>query len=119
MDATAIVEILGGPAVFGRPITSIRGLDDAVRAGIPKPALDCLIRMLASPRDAAGMNEQRLRNRIVPRATYQRVERFNLQVSETTERIARLYAMALSALVLLPILLVFRWTSRLAAAPGE
>ena len=97
VDATAIAEVLGGPAVFGRPITSIRGLDDAVRAGIPKPALDCLIRTLASPRDAGGMNVRRLRNRIVPRATYQRVERFNLQVSETTERIARLYAMALSA----------------------
>ena len=43
------------------------------------------------------MNARRLRNRIVPRATCQRVERFNLQVSETAERIARLYAMALSA----------------------
>jgi putative toxin-antitoxin system antitoxin component (TIGR02293 family) len=37
-----------------------------------------------------------LRNKIVPRATYQRVDRFNLQVGETTERLARLYALALS-----------------------
>ena len=54
VDAAAIAEVLGGPAVFGRPITSMRGLDDAVRAGIPKPAPDCLIRTLASPRDAGG-----------------------------------------------------------------
>ena len=32
----------------------------------------------------------------MPRATYNRVDRFNLQASETTERMARLYAMALS-----------------------
>jgi len=37
-----------------------------------------------------------LRNKIVPRATYQRVDRFNRQVGETTERLARLYALALS-----------------------
>ncbi len=34
---------------------------------------------------------------IVPRATYNRVDRFNLQTSETIERIARLHAMALNA----------------------
>jgi uncharacterized protein (DUF2384 family) len=38
----------------------------------------------------------RLRNKIVPRATDQRVARRNLQVSETTERLARLYALALA-----------------------
>jgi putative toxin-antitoxin system antitoxin component (TIGR02293 family) len=37
-----------------------------------------------------------LRNKIVPRATYNRVDRFNLQVSETTERMARLFAMAVA-----------------------
>ena len=31
------------------------------------------------------------------RATYRRVQRFNLQVSETTERLARLYALAATA----------------------
>lgn len=97
VDAAAIAEVLGGSSVLGRPVTSMRGLDEAVRAGIPKPALDRLVGILASSPDAGGADARRLRNRIVPRATYQRVERFNLQVSETTERIARLYAMLLAA----------------------
>jgi putative toxin-antitoxin system antitoxin component (TIGR02293 family) len=40
----------------------------------------------------------RLRNKIVPRATYQRVARLNLQVSETIERLARLYALVLAVI---------------------
>ena len=97
VDAAAIAEVLGGPVVLGRPVTSMRGLEEMVRAGIPKPALDRLIGILASSLATGGSDARRLRNRIVPRATYQRVERFNLQVSETTERIARLYAMMQSA----------------------
>ncbi len=97
VDAAAIAEVLGGAAVLGRPVTSMRGLDEAVRAGIPKPALDRLVGVLAASPDTGGTDARHLRSRIVPRATYQRVERFNLQVSETTERIARLYAMMLAA----------------------
>lgn len=96
VDAAAIAEVLGGPGVLGRPITNMRDLDDAVRAGIPKPALDRLVRTVTSSGHAGGSGAL-LRNKIVSRATYQRVERFNLQVSETTERLARLYALALSA----------------------
>ena len=40
-----------------------------------------------------------MRYQIVARATYQRVDRFNLQTSETIERIARIYAMALDAFI--------------------
>ena len=96
VDAAAIANVLGGSSILGRSIRDMRDLEDAVRKGIPKPALDRLITTVASA-ERASDSGVRLRNKIVPRATYQRVERLNLQVSETTERIARLYALALSA----------------------
>ena len=94
IPAEQIADVLGGRQVLGRRVKSMRELDDIVREGMPKTALDTLIARISaiSYRDMAV----KLRNKIVPRATYQRVDRFNLQVSETTERIARLYAMALS-----------------------
>ena len=99
VEPAAIAAVLGGRDILGRPVRSMRDLDDAVRAGIPKLALDRLITTVASTDRAgdSGATKIRMRNKIVPRATYQRVERFNLQVSETTERIARLYALALFA----------------------
>ena len=92
--AEQIANVLGGHEVLGRRVRSMRELDDIVREGMPKTALDTFI-------DALGASKYRefairLRNKIVPRATYNRVDRFNLQVSETTERMARLYAMALA-----------------------
>jgi putative toxin-antitoxin system antitoxin component (TIGR02293 family) len=62
---------------------------------MPKMALDTIIAALASDIGGVDISVQ-IRNKIVPRATYQRVDRFNLQVGETTERLARLYAFALS-----------------------
>ena len=72
----------------------MRELDDIVRDGMPKTALAFFIDVLGELQ--YGEFAVQLRNKIVPRATYNRVDRFNLQVSETTERMARLYAMALS-----------------------
>lgn len=94
IPAEQIADVLGGQQVLGSRVRSMRELDDVVREGLPKIALDTFIaRIGATPyRDMAV----KLRNKIVPRATYQRVDRFNLQVSETTERMARLYALALS-----------------------
>lgn len=92
--AEQIANVLGGRRVLGRRVKSMRELDDIVREGMPKPALDTFIDALG--RSQYGEFAIRLRNKIVPRATYNRVDRFNLQVSETTERMARLYAMALS-----------------------
>lgn len=92
--AEQIADVLGGRRVLGRRVRSMRELDDIVREGMPKSALDTFIAALG-----ASQNREfavQLRNKIVPRATYNRVDRFNLQVSETTERLARLYAMALS-----------------------
>ncbi len=72
----------------------MRELDLVVQEGIPKTALDTFItRIGAKPYRETAIG---LRNRIVPRATYQQAVRFNQQVSETTERLARLYALALS-----------------------
>ena len=94
--ATQIADVLGGRRVLGRDIRSMRELDDIVREGMPKTALDTFIGAIGASR--YGEYAIQLRNRIVPRATYSRVDRFNLQVSETTERMARLYAMALAVL---------------------
>ena len=92
--AEQIANVLGGRRVLGRRVTSMRELDDLVREGMPKGALDTLVDTLGASK--YGEFAIRLRNQIVPRTTYKRVERFNLQVSETTERMARLYSMALS-----------------------
>ena len=92
--AEQIANVLGGRRVLGRRVSTMRELDDLVRDGLPKQALDTLIDALGESK--YGEFAIQLRNKIVPRATYNRVDRFNLQVSETTERMARLYAMALS-----------------------
>lgn len=88
--------VLGGRRGLGRHVLTMRDLDSIVREGMPKAALDRLLAALVTGQTGADLTV-RLRNKIVPRATYQRVERFNLQVGETTERLARLYALALSA----------------------
>ena len=94
VPAEKIAEVLGGQRVLGRPVHSMRELDAIVREGMPKSALDRFIAFLtASNRSTETVQ---LRNKIVSRATYQRVDRFNVQVGETTERLARLYALALS-----------------------
>ena len=92
--AEQIADVLGGRRTLDRRVKSMRELDDIVWQGMPKPALDTFINALGTSKH--GEFAIQLRNKIVPRATYNRVDRFNLQVSETTERMARLYAMALS-----------------------
>ncbi len=94
IPAEQIANVLGGPPILGRRVTNMRELDEVVRAGMPKSALDTFIEALRTAQDDDFAI--RLRNRIVPRTTYKRVDRFNLQVSETTERMARLYAMTLA-----------------------
>jgi len=95
VSAKTIADVLGGRRVLGRNVRSMRELDGIVRDGIPKRALDTFISTLAEPHKGADLSVS-LRNKIVPRATYQRTDRFNLQVGETTERLARLYALAVS-----------------------
>jgi putative toxin-antitoxin system antitoxin component (TIGR02293 family) len=95
VSAQQIAKWLGGTRVLGRRVNSLRDLDCVVRQGLPKPALDRLVANISG--SEKGEAVVRLRYRIVPRATYQRVDRFNLQVSETTERMARLFALAMEA----------------------
>lgn len=95
VSAEEIAEVLGGQRALGSHVRSMLELDAIVREGMPKVALDTFIACLTAPNRGVDFTVQ-LRNKIVPRATYQRVERFNLQVGETTERLARLYALALS-----------------------
>ena len=94
VPAEKIAEVLGGRRVLGRAVRNLRELDAIVREGMPKMALDTFIASLVAHRSTDFTVQ--LRNKIVPRATYQRVDRLNRQVSETTERLARLYALALS-----------------------
>ena len=94
VSAEKIAEILGGRNVLGRSVHSMHELDVIVREGMPKSALDKLIAFLTASN--RGTETVQLRNKIVSRATYQRVDRFNVQIGETTERLARLYALALS-----------------------
>jgi len=95
VPAKKIAEVLGGRRVLGQTVHNMRELDAIVRKGMPKSALDTFIALLTAPNRDMDSTVQ-LRNKIVPRATYQRVDRFNRQVGETTERLARLYALALS-----------------------
>jgi putative toxin-antitoxin system antitoxin component (TIGR02293 family) len=95
VSADQIAAVMGGPRALGRRVRSMRDLEGLVRAGIPRDGLDAFIARLTSAQPTAEATV-RLRNKIVPRATYQRVARFNLQVSETTERLARLYALVLA-----------------------
>jgi putative toxin-antitoxin system antitoxin component (TIGR02293 family) len=95
VTAAEIAKILGGRQILGRRVHSTPELEALVREGLPKNALDTFIAQLIASLPGGDMTVQ-LRNKIVPRATYQRVVRFNLQASETTERLARLYALALS-----------------------
>lgn len=94
VPAQSIAEVLGGRRALGRKVQSTRELESVVRDGVPKAALDALVALMTAADTEVAV---KIRNKIVPRATYQRVERFNLQVSETTERLARLFALAHSA----------------------
>ncbi len=90
-----IGKLLGGREVLGRRIRTLNDLDDAVREGLPKAALIAFIERLKTT--GRGEFAIRLRNGIVPRATYNRVDRLNRQASETVERLARLYTITLAA----------------------
>jgi putative toxin-antitoxin system antitoxin component (TIGR02293 family) len=83
-----IAEVMGGTRVLGRRVASWSDLDDAVAAGLPKAALDALVRHVGSPADSI-----RLKYRIVPKATYQRSAHLNPAHSQKAERLARVFAM--------------------------
>ena len=76
VPAEKIAEVLGGRHVLGRSVHSMRELDVIVREGMPKSALDKFIAFLTASN--RGTETVQLRIKIVSRATYQRVDRFNL-----------------------------------------
>jgi putative toxin-antitoxin system antitoxin component (TIGR02293 family) len=86
-----IAEILGGPSVLGRRLSSIHALSDAVSKGLPKAAL----RQTAGRIFDDRAEQRQLMNRIVPEATFKRRrDRLSAAESERTERIARVMASA-------------------------
>jgi len=95
VSAIKIAEALGGVKSLGKRVRTMRDLEIVVADGLPKAALDVLVGGFGAHMPEISANDMRFR--IVPRATYRRVDRFNLQTSETIERIARLYAMVLDA----------------------
>jgi putative toxin-antitoxin system antitoxin component (TIGR02293 family) len=84
-----IAEVMGGRRVLGRQVVSWSDLDDVIAAGLPRAALDALVRHVANPPDSI-----RMKYRIVPKATYQRSVQLNLAHSQKAERLARVFAMA-------------------------
>jgi len=85
----AVVELLGGARTVGASVRTLADLDAAVRAGLPRTSLDRVV-------EAAAPASERvwLRNRLVPRATYQRRCTLSPSHSATIERIARVTALA-------------------------
>ncbi len=93
-SAQQIARILGTQKDLGRRVRSYHDLESVVAGGLPRTALDRVIGRLG---EATGSSLNELKYQVVPRATYQRSDRLSLQPSETVERLARLYTMALEA----------------------
>jgi uncharacterized protein (DUF2384 family) len=65
-----VLELLGGRRGFSRGIKTLADLDAAVHAGLPRSALDRVLAFAAPESERA-----KFRNRVVPRASYQRSRR--------------------------------------------
>lgn len=85
----AIAELLGGRRIIGQEVLTAADLEAAVAAGLKRQALDHVVEFLVPEAERPT-----LRNRIVPRASYQRRARLNPGYSATTERLARIAAIA-------------------------
>ncbi len=91
IEAGMIAEVLGGSEVIGRPVSSIRELDEFVADGLPKIALrKCVQHVYRTRKD-----QNQLLYGIVPQATYKRRRKLlSPRESERTERLARVIATA-------------------------
>lgn len=90
IQAAEIATVMGGRNVIGRQIRSLSDLDRAIDQGIPREALD---RVLAAVFGAERSSAE-FRNRVIPRATYQRKQTLESPFSDRVERLARVFAMA-------------------------
>lgn len=86
-----IIRQLGGAKAVGRPVRNLADLDQAIQAGLPRAALEHLVSAVAPEGERA-----RLRNRVVPRASFQRSKILSAAHSATTERLARITALVRS-----------------------
>ena len=86
-----IVHLLGGAKAIGRSIRTLADLEAAIQAGFPRAALENLMDAVAPETERA-----RLRNRVIPRASFQRSKILSAVHSATTERLARITALARS-----------------------
>ena len=82
-----IVDLLGGAKAMGRSVRTLADLDAAIQAGFPRAALEHLMSAVAPEPKRA-----KLRNRVVPRASFQRSKNLSAAHSATTERLARVTA---------------------------
>lgn len=62
-----IVDLLGGAKAMGRSVRTLADLDAAIQAGFPRAALEHLMSAVAPAPERA-----KRRNRVVPRASFQR-----------------------------------------------
>ncbi len=85
-----VVDVLGGRAVLKRPVRTWSDLEQVVRDGLPKRALQ-LVAARALPEGTAAST---LVYRVVPSATFKRRTRLTSEESERTERLARIVALA-------------------------
>lgn len=88
VETDKVSEVLGGPDMS---VLSLRQMDEAVTAGLPKSALRNTIRHIFT--DTA--EQMRFLYRVVPEATFKRRrDRLTAAESERTERLARVVATA-------------------------
>jgi putative toxin-antitoxin system antitoxin component (TIGR02293 family) len=91
MEPNRTGNVLGGPRVLGKAVTSLMELNDAVERGLPKATLRIVVQRVFP--DASG--QRAMMRRIVPEATYKRRrDRLSPAESERTERFARVVAIA-------------------------
>jgi putative toxin-antitoxin system antitoxin component (TIGR02293 family) len=81
---------MGGRAILGRPVRSVRDLERTISRGLPKRAL----RLTAERVYPAAGEARRVMFRIVPEATFKRRSRLSPAEGERTERLARVIAAA-------------------------
>lgn len=93
IQATEIASVMGGRNVIGRHIRSLSDLDRAIEEGIPRAALDRVLVAIFGE----GRSFIEFRNRVIPRASYQRKETLESPFSDRVERLARVFAMAKAA----------------------
>lgn len=88
--AEEIAVVMGGRSLIRRQIRSLSDLDRVIDEGIPREVLDHVLGTLFG----ADRSSAEFRNRIIPRATYQRKQTLESPFSDRVERLARIFAMA-------------------------